>query len=68
MPTDLVIGVDVGGTKILAGLVARDGTIGRTVEVPTPTAGQAALLAELDAVVEGLLADGARGDRRRASR
>ena len=31
-----VIGVDLGGTKILAGLVARDGTIGRTIEIATP--------------------------------
>ena len=59
MPPDQVIGVDVGGTKILAGAVARDGSIGRTVEVPTPTSGQEALLAELDAVLGGLLADGA---------
>ena len=47
------------GTKILAGAVARDGSIGRTVEVPTPTSGQEALLAELDAVLGGLLGDGA---------
>jgi glucokinase len=59
VPTDLVIGVDVGGTKMLAGLVARDGGIGRMVEVRTPTADQAALLAALDALVEGLLAEGA---------
>ena len=59
VPPDQVIGVDVGGTKILAGAVARDGSIGRTVEVPTPTSGQEALLAELDAVLGGLLADGA---------
>ena len=60
MPPDQVIGVDVGGTKILAGVVARDGSIGRTVEVPTPTTGQEALLAELDAVLGDLLTDGAR--------
>jgi glucokinase len=59
VPPDLVIGVDVGGTKILAGVVSRDGTVGRTIEVPTPTAGQAAFLRELDGVVEGLLGDGA---------
>src|SRR6476646_9170859 len=35
-----VIGVDLGGTKILAGLVARDGTIGRTIEIATPDARQ----------------------------
>ena len=56
---DRVIGVDVGGTKILAGTVARDGTVGRTIEVPTPTTGQEPFLAELEATVEELLADGA---------
>ena len=54
MPTDLVIGVDVGGTKMLAGMVARDGSVGRTIEVPTPATGQQAFLSELDALVEGL--------------
>jgi glucokinase len=59
VPPDRVIGVDVGGTKILAGTVARDGSTGRTIEVPTPTSGQEAFLAELDATVAGLLEDGA---------
>jgi glucokinase len=59
VPPDLVIGVDVGGTKMLAGVVARDGSIGRTIERPTSTAGQGALLDELDGVVEELLTDGA---------
>ena len=59
VPPDLVIGVDVGGTKMLAGVVARDGTVGRTVEVPTSTAGQAPLLEELDGLVGRLLEDGA---------
>ena len=59
MPPDLVIGVDVGGTKMLAGTLARDGAVGRTIEVPTPTSGQEAFLSELDALVERLLADGA---------
>jgi len=54
-----VIGVDLGGTKILAGLVARDGTIGRTIEIPTPDGTQDDVLAALDGVVEDLLADGA---------
>jgi glucokinase len=57
VPTDLVIGVDVGGTKMLAGQVARDGSVRRSVEVPTPTSGQQELLAELDALVEGLEVD-----------
>ena len=60
VPPDLVIGVDVGGTKMLAGTLARDGTIGRTIEVPTPTTGPEPFLAELASTVEQLLADGAR--------
>ena len=59
MAPDRVIGVDVGGTKILAGTVARDGSIGRTIEVPTPTDGREPFLAELEATVEGLLEEGA---------
>ena len=58
MPPDLVIGVDVGGTKVLAGVVARDGSVGRTIERPTSTAGQAALLEELDGLVADLLPEG----------
>ena len=54
-----VIGVDLGGTKILAGLVARDGTIGRTIEIATPDGTQELVLAAIDGVVEDLLADGA---------
>ncbi len=49
------IGVDVGGTKILAGVVGRDGEVGRRHERPTAKESQEALLAELDAVVEELL-------------
>ena len=59
VPPDLVIGVDVGGTKMLAGVVARDGSVGRTIERPTSTTGQASLLEELDGLVEELLAAGA---------
>jgi glucokinase len=59
VPSDLVIGVDVGGTKMLAGLVARDGAVGRTVEVATPTTGQQQFLTELDALLDGFAADGA---------
>jgi len=58
VPPDLAIGVDVGGTKILAGVVSREGSVGRTVEVPTPIDGQEPLLRELDRVVEGLLGQG----------
>jgi glucokinase len=53
-----VIGVDLGGTKILAGVVDRDGRIEKQQEHPTPVESQEALLAGLDAAVEGLLDDG----------
>jgi glucokinase len=52
-----VIGVDVGGTKILAGVVARDGTVVRRRETPTPLESQEAVLSGLDAAVEELLDD-----------
>lgn len=58
MAADRVIGVDVGGTKILAGTLARDGTVGHTIEVQTPTSSQEAFLVELDALLEQLLGDG----------
>jgi glucokinase len=53
----LVIGVDVGGTKLLGGVVARDGKVIRRLEVPTPTATEEALLAGLDELVESLVDD-----------
>ena len=59
MHEERVIGVDLGGTKILAGLVARDGTIGRTIEIATPDGTQAQVLGAVDGVVEDLLLDGA---------
>jgi glucokinase len=49
-----VIGVDVGGTKILAGVVGRGGEIERTAERPTPVESQAELLGALDDAVEEL--------------
>jgi glucokinase len=51
------IGVDLGGTKILAGLVAPDGTVERRRETMTPLASQEALLEGLDAAVRELLDD-----------
>ena len=53
-----VIGVDLGGTKVLAGIVDRDGTVHETVERPTVTTSQAALLDELAAIVRDLPLDG----------
>jgi glucokinase len=50
-----VIGVDLGGTKILTGVVARDGTIDRRRETATPVESQDALLQGLeDAIAEVL--------------
>jgi glucokinase len=53
-----VIGVDLGGTKILAGVVDAEGRIERQAERPTPVESQEALLAALDAAVEELRDDG----------
>jgi glucokinase len=52
-----VIGIDLGGTKILAGIVDRDGRIHARAESPTPTDTQESLLAALDDAVEGLIDD-----------
>ena len=53
-----VIGVDLGGTKILAGIVDRDGRVEHRREHPTPVGSQQELLAGLDEAVEELLDDG----------
>jgi glucokinase len=52
-----VIGVDVGGTKILAAVIAPDGTLGAREERPTQVSSTDALFAELDATVEALRAE-----------
>ncbi|HXH88310.1 MAG TPA: ROK family protein [Gaiellaceae bacterium] len=52
-----VIGVDLGGTKILAGVLDRDGTVHESVEVPTPTESQDALVAGIVGAVERLWED-----------
>ncbi len=49
------IGVDLGGTKILAGVVARDGSVVRRHERPTPQDSQEHVLVELEAAVAELL-------------
>ena len=54
MEQSRVIGVDVGGTKILAAVVSRDGALGARVECPSEHSSQDALLAELDSLVEEL--------------
>ncbi len=50
-----VIGVDVGGTKILAGIVDRNGHVEHRREHPTPLGSQQELLAGLEEAVEELL-------------
>lgn len=49
-----MIGVDVGGTKILAGVVERDGTVVESRERPTPVESEEALLAGLVEAIEEL--------------
>ena len=51
------IGVDLGGTKILAGVVARDGDVVRRHERATPQDSQEHVIAELEAAVAELLDD-----------
>jgi glucokinase len=53
-----VIGLDLGGTKILAGIVTKDGDVERRREYPTPVGSQGELLAGIGAAVEELLDDG----------
>jgi glucokinase len=53
----VVIGLDVGGTKILSGVVDRDGTVHAEHEVPSPDGSEEGVLAALDAAVEALLDD-----------
>lgn len=57
MSGNRAIGVDVGGTKILAGVLDRNGAVERRESRPTPVSSQEELLAELDSVVESLLSD-----------
>jgi glucokinase len=51
MAAKRVIGVDVGGTKILAGLVDREGNVVARHERPTPTTSEDALLTALDEAI-----------------
>ena len=53
-----MIGVDLGGTKILAGIVDEDGAVHETVERPTVTTSQSALLDELASIVSELPHEG----------
>lgn len=51
------IGLDLGGTKILAGVVGRDGNVVRRHERATPQDSQEHVIAELEAAVTELLDD-----------
>lgn len=51
----LVIGVDLGGTKTLAGVLDREGRVHARHEVETPPGPEEEVLAALDAVVDELL-------------
>jgi glucokinase len=57
MTTNRVIGVDLGGTKILAAVIDADGRVHERVERGTVTTSQAALLDELADVVRELPLD-----------
>jgi glucokinase len=57
VPPESVIGVDVGGTKIRAGTIARDGSVGRSIEVETPTDGAEPFFEAVSGVVEELVPD-----------
>jgi glucokinase len=52
-----VIGVDLGGTKVLAGVVDRDGNVEHRRERPTPVGSQRELLTGLDEAVAELMRD-----------
>jgi len=60
MSANRVIGVDLGGTKILAGVIDADGRVHETLERPTVTTSQAALLDELANLVQALPQEGVR--------
>jgi glucokinase len=53
----LVIGVDVGGTKILSGVVDREGTVLSRHKIESPGTSEEDVLAALDAAVGALLDD-----------
>lgn len=57
MSASHAIGVDLGGTKILAGVVTRAGEILRRHERATPTDSQENVLRELEAAVSALIDD-----------
>jgi glucokinase len=57
LPENRVIGVDVGGTKIAAGIVDRSGHVSKRTERPTPTGSEEELVRTLGDVVDLLFDD-----------
>jgi len=55
--TERAIGIDVGGTKIAAGVIDPEGRILRRVERPTPTESRDEFLEVLDGIVDELRVD-----------
>lgn len=58
-PDRTVLGVDIGGTKLAAAIVAEDGTIVRKDRVPTPAAGPDEVFAALRELIETVRGDAA---------
>lgn len=58
MAAEWAIGVDLGGTKILAGLVSRDGRVERRTERPTPLESEAELVETLVEIVQSFAPEG----------
>ncbi|MBA2476865.1 MAG: ROK family protein, partial [Actinobacteria bacterium] len=58
MASQRVIGIDLGGTKLLAGVIDSEGRIERRHERPTPRLSQDELLRTLDVAIEEMLDDG----------
>jgi glucokinase len=51
----LTVGVDIGGTKVAAGVVDADGRVVDRTEMPTPTKDSAELLAAITDTARGVL-------------
>jgi glucokinase len=58
MASPHVIALDLGGTKLLSGIVDAEGVVERRVVSPTDTSSQEALLGQVDAAVDDLMAEG----------
>lgn len=57
MASPRVIALDLGGTKLLSGIVDEEGVVERRVVVPTETGSEKALVQQVEGAVEELLGD-----------